>query len=372
VSEPLRVLLTGGGTGGHIYALVAIARELLAQDPTAQVRFVGEAGRMEAELLPREGFQPALLDLPPANAPVWRRILLGYRWWGGWRAVGRLIADFRPQVVVGSGGQVCAPVLLAARRAGVPRVILEPNAIPGKANRGLAKLARANLVVLHMPKARDYFPAGIRVEEYGYPVRPAVLQADRATGVAALGLDPAKRTLLVFGGSLGSGRVNEALLAALPHLTADWAQRWQVLHLGGRVNARTLDAHQAAALPIAYRYLPYLDDMQYALAAADLAVGRAGATSLAEFTALGIPAILAPLPTSADDHQRWNAAWMADGGGAIVVPDADLTGERLVAELAGVVTTPGRLQAMAAASSALGRRDSATRVVQALRELAGG
>ncbi|MBI2298360.1 MAG: UDP-N-acetylglucosamine--N-acetylmuramyl-(pentapeptide) pyrophosphoryl-undecaprenol N-acetylglucosamine transferase [Armatimonadetes bacterium] len=369
MSEGLRVALVGGGSGGHIYPLVGLAQEVLARQPDAQVTFIGEVGRMEAELLPREGFAPRLLSLPPANAPLWKRALLGWRWFTAIAAARRLLREVRVQVVVGSGGQIGAPVLLAARREGIPRMILECNAVPGKANAWIARHARPDVVGIAMPKAREHFPPGLRIEETGYPLRPSVLHAERAKSAAALGLDPHATTLLVTTGSLGSERVNSALVELLPRLRGQWAEGLQILHLGGWRNAKTLAPEEVSKLAVRYRFLPYLHAMEQALAVADLVLGRAGATALAELTALGIPAILVPLP-AADGHQSWNARWMADAGGALVVPDEVCTAERLEAELGGLLADPERLARMAAASRALGRPEATAHVVDLMLELA--
>jgi UDP-N-acetylglucosamine--N-acetylmuramyl-(pentapeptide) pyrophosphoryl-undecaprenol N-acetylglucosamine transferase len=364
------VLLVGGRSGGHIYALLAIATTLRARDADVSLRFVGEKGRMEEDLVPRAGFALTTLDMPTAGAP-WRRLLAGARWARLYRQSQALIADFQPQVVVGSGGQVCLPVLLAARRAGKPVILLEPNSIPGRANRLIARWARPDVIGVLMPKAVGYFPTDLRVEMTGYPVRPEILEAERGVGMAALRLDPALRTLLVFGGSQGSGHLNEVLLDLLPRLDAPWAKGWQILHLGGMINARTLDP-AAAPLPVPYHYLPYLHDMEHALAAADLVVGRAGATSLAELAALGLPAVLVPLEGLADNHQVYNAQWMGDAGAAVVLPDRELTPQRLENELAALLSNEERRATLSAAARALGRPDSAQRIVACIDELAEG
>lgn len=368
MNPPLRVLLTGGGTGGHIYPLLSLAAAFEALPDGAEVTFVGERGRMEAELVPHAGYAIELLDLPPANAPKTRKLLASGRWLSGYRSAARLIAASRAEVVIGAGGQVCAPVLLAARRAGCRRVLLEPNAIPGRANRWLARWADPDLIAVLMPAARSWFP-GRRVEELGYPIRPEILTAEREGACRELGLDPARRVVLVFGGSLGSQRINDAVAELLPRLSAGWAQGLQFLHLGGRVNARRVPGEQIADLVVDYQYRDYLHEMGQALAAADLVVGRAGAMSLAELTARGLPAILVPFPAAADDHQTHNAAWMAAAGAAVVVPDGEFTGGWLGEELANLLTAPATLDGMAAASRTLGRREAAAELVGRILEL---
>ncbi len=170
----------------------------------------------------------------------------------------------------------------------------------------------------------------------------------------------------MFGGSLGSQKINEVLCEAVPRLTADWAAGLQILHLGGKVNAKTLDPAALSEGVVTYRYREYLHAMELALASADLVLGRAGAMSLAELTALGLPAILVPFPGAADDHQRYNAEWMAAAGGAAVIPDGELTADRLLACLESLLTAPEKLADMARASRSLGRPEAADTVVEKL------
>lgn len=360
-----RVVLAGGGTGGHIYPLLALAEALLRRHPTAEVRFVGEAGRMEAELVPRAGHEIELLDLPAVSLPKWRRVLEAYRWPAAVRQVRGMLRQFRAEAVIGTGGQVCAAALWAARQSRAVTAILEPNAIPGRTNKLLAKHVRPAFVGVLIDQACAGFPAGLATVT-GYPLRPEILCADRAAAMRELGLDPARRTLLVFGGSLGSRKINEVLCETVPRLTADWSAGWQILHLGGKVNAKTLDPAALSDTNVTYHYREYLHAMELALAAADLVLGRAGAMSLAELTALGLPAVLVPFPGAADDHQRYNAAWMANAGGAVVIDDAALTADSLLSCLEALLAAPGRLDEMAVASRSLGRPEAAETVVEML------
>ena len=363
-----RVVLVGGGTGGHIYPLLAIAEAFKRQHPTAEIRFVGEAGRMEAELVPRAGHPIELLDLPSVSLPKWRRILQLGRWPTAIKQARKLLADIGAEAVIGSGGQVCGPVLMAAKKQGLVRVLLEPNAIPGRTNKFLAKHAEPAFVGLLIGKAGRHFPPGL-AEVTGYPIRPEILHAQRPSAIRDLDLDPARRTLLVFGGSLGSQKINEVLCETVPRLTAEWAHDWQILHLGGRVNAKTLPPEAVSDTVVRYQYHDYLHNMELALAAADLVVGRAGAMSLAELTALGVPAILVPFPGAADDHQTYNAQWMAQAGGAIVIDDAELTADRLIETLATLLGTPGKLAQMAEGSHGLGRPTAADAIVERVSPL---
>jgi len=363
-----RVVLAGGGTGGHIYPLLALAEAFRRRYPTADVRFIGEAGRMEAELVPRAGYDIELLDLPAVALPPWRRAAQFLRWPAAVRQARRMMQEFGAEVVIGTGGQVCAAALWAGKQHGAVQAILEPNAIPGRTNLLLAKHAQPAFVGVLIDKAIGYFPAGL-ADVTGYPLRPEILAAERSSAARELGLDPQRQTLLVFGGSLGSRKLNEVVCEVVPRLTEPWAEGLQILHLGGRVNAKTLDPAAVSETGVAYHYREYLHTMELALASADLVIGRAGATSLAELTALGLPAILVPFPGAADDHQRYNAEWMAAAGGAEVIADAELTADRLLTCLQSLLTLPGKLAAMAAASRSLGRPEAADIVIAKVEPL---
>ena len=368
----MRVLLVGGRSGGHIYALVAVASVLQARAPETDLLFVGEAGRMEEDFVPRAGYRLRTLAMPAATGTAARLLALP-QWYRLYRQALAILREFKPDVVIGSGGQVCLPVFLAAHRARVPSVLLEANAIPGWSVRLACRWARPQVVGLLFPGAAHRLPAGQRVEAVGYPLRPEILDTTRAEGVRALELDPARRTLLVFGGSQGSAHLNDVLIDWLRRASAAppaWVDDWQIVHLGGWVNAPSAEPDLQAPLP--YHYLPYLHEMHYALAAADLVVGRAGATSLAELTALGLPAVVVPLEGLADNHQVHNATWVGEAGAARVIPDARFTVDGLAAVLDELCGGPARLQALADVSASLGRPDSAERVADLAQALVGG
>jgi len=358
----LKFAIAAGGTGGHIYPALSVARALAGQ----AVVFVGTRGGPEAEIVPRHGYP---LRTIPARK-IDRRLGPGALWSlavsaGGVLAAIRLLRGERPGAVLGTGGYVAAPTLLAARLLRIPCAILEADAVPGRANRLLGRLV--DRVFVAQAAAATWFPPR-RVEVTGLPIRPEIGQGDGARFRQRHALAPERPLLFVFGGSQGAVRLNRAVLAALPELVAAGVQ---VVHQTG---PRNYEAVRAAVPdpPPGYVPLPYLDDMADALAAADLVLCRAGSGTIAELTAAGRPAILVPLPTAVWDHQTHNARAMAEAGAALIVRDAELDGARLAAECVPLLRDTARLQRMAAASRALARPDAAQRIAAALVAMAGG
>lgn len=352
------MIVAGGGTGGHLFPGLAVAEQWAGAD-AASVLFVGSAFGIEARVIPQTRF---------AFRPLAIRGLRGRGWRGALglavqlpTAIGialREIGRFRADVVLGVGGYASFPVVAAAWLRRVPTVLLEQNAHPGLANRALAHLARR--VCTTFAAANAYFPAG-KVVVTGNPVRAFPTPA------------PAPRqgfTLLVFGGSQGAHRLNlaladaaAALFAAIPDL--------RILHQTGTADREQIAARYAA-LGVAAEAVAFIDDMGAAYHRADLVVCRSGATTVAELTVLGKPAILVPYPFAADDHQRANASVVADAGAGVLLLDADCSGERLAAEVIGLAGDRARLAAMGEAAQRLGVPDAAARVVATCHAVAGG
>jgi undecaprenyldiphospho-muramoylpentapeptide beta-N-acetylglucosaminyltransferase len=372
MAERAWAVIAGGGTGGHVTPAIAVAQALVARGhPAASIRFVGSSRGVEARLVPAAGFTVTLLPgrgiqrrLTPANLTAVAGILLGVV-----RAV-VLLARLRPAVVLSVGGYASVPCVLAAAILRVPLVLAEQNARPGAANRLAARVARAAAVA---------FPATPlpRAVVTGNPVRPEVRACDRspagrAAARAALGLPEGRRVVLVFGGSLGARRINDAVVGALLR----WASRCDlaVRHVTGprdyervRAAAPALPARGLVWSPVAFE-----ERMGLALAAADLAVCRAGASTIAELAAAGVPAVLVPFPAAAGDHQTHNARAVAAAGGAVVVPDAECTPERLAHEVDALLADEPRLAAMGEAVRRLDRPDAAERVADLLEAHARG
>ncbi len=342
------VVLAGGGTAGHVEPALSLADALHRHDPTTRITALGTERGLEVRLVPQRGYDLELI--PPV--PVPRRLTgdlarLPTRLAGAVRDTAAVLQRVRADVVVGFGGYVAAPAYLAARRLRLPVVVHEANVRPGLANRLGARGAAA--VAVAVPGTP--LPGAVHV---GMPLRRAISTLDRpaqrAAARAALGLAPDRPTLLVFGGSQGARRINEAVAAAAPVLARAGVQ---VLHAAGLQNDVAV-APAPGAPP--YVVLPYLERMDLAYAAADLALCRAGAMTVAELCAVGLPALYVPLPIG-NGEQRLNAAPAVRAGGAVLVEDAQLTGQRVADEVLPLLGDPERLQAMGTAAAAFGRRD---------------
>jgi len=369
----MRLLLTGGGTGGHVYPALSVLQALRAMTASAatplDLLWVGSEGGMEAGLVTRAGVP--FVAVPAGGVrgmgPVTLARNVGMLSQGYFQARG-IVRRFRPDAVFATGGYVGVPVVLAGREIGAPSLVYLPDIEPGMAVKALARLVDS--ICVTSEASRVYLPAD-KVVATGYPVREELSQpGDKATARQALGLDTAAPTLLIFGGSRGARRINQAALAAAERL----ATLAQVIHVTG-----DLDAAQArdalAALPTAvqarYHVYAYLHgEMVDALRAADLVVSRAGAAILGEYPAVGLPALLVPLPI-AGGHQWPNAAFLVEAGAAVTVPDAELDGDRLAHEVAAALGDSATLAARSAAMARLARPDAARRIGAQLLSLAG-
>ena len=352
MGQRVDAIVAGGGTAGHVLPGVAIARALI--DRGCTVHYVGAERGLEARLLPPTGIPVTLLPgrgiarrMTPANVGAVLGIVRAV-----WRAV-RLVRRLRPRVVVGVGGFASVPCTLAAVLWRIPVVVAEQNTHPGLANRLGARFAKAAAVA---------FPGTPlpRAVVTGNPIRPEVLAVDRAAdgpaAKAALGVADGRALVLVAGGSLGALSVNEAVLG----LSERWRDRTDVAvrHV---VGDRDWDAIGGRSHP-GYEQVRYEDDMPRALAAADVGVFRAGSSMCFEIAAVGLPSVLVPSPHVVGDHQTGNARTLADAGAAVVVPDTELTPERLDAELSALLADPARRAAMAEAARRFARPDAADAV----------
>lgn len=358
-------VFAGGGTGGHLFPGLAVAEALRRREPDAVITFFTTSRPLDRELLGHTPYAQVAQTVRPLTLRPWR-------WPGFWRAWCTSVAAARAflrehpaRAVLGLGGYAAGPPVVAARHLGVRTAILNPDAVPGRANRYLAR--RADLVVLQWEVSRRYFPARAHCHALGCPIRAGFAAADRDEGRRRFGLDQRRPLLLVTGASQGARTVNEALWAVWP----EFARRhpdWQLLHLTGPADEAAARAAYAAA-GVAAVVLPFTHEMPLALAAADVVVSRAGASTLAEVTALGKPAILLPYPHHRDRHQHANARVLVAAGAALLVDDrrsADLNAAPLLAaleELAGAE----RRAAMAAATKSLARVDAADAVARWLR-----
>ena len=345
------ILIAAGGTGGHLFPGIAVADELVRRDRSTRVVFVGTPRGLESRLVPRAGYDLELLPIKPLNAVGPWRLAIGLLAlpWALLRALG-LVLRHRPAAVLGIGGYAGGPVTLLAALLGVRTVILEPNARPGFTNRVLKPFVRR--AACAWDETREYY--GKKGVVTGNPVRGGFARLPRRDHAHPL-------TLLTFGGSQGSRALNQAVVAALPHLPGP--DRLRIVHqTGERMHAEVTTAHEASSHASSAEVVAFLDDMEERMAGADLVLSRSGATTCAELTVGGRAAVLVPFAAAADDHQRSNAKALHDAGAARMIEEKDLTGESLARELSALVDQPQRIQAMGDAARALGRPDAAARV----------
>jgi len=362
---PVSVVIAGGGTGGHLYPGLAVARELLRQEPAAVVTFAGTARGIEAGLVPREGFEldvirsTGLKNMSP-GALARGLALLPVGAADAWR----IVSKRRPDLVIGVGGYSSGPVVLVAALRGVPTMLLEQNAVPGLTNRTLARLVSAAAVTFEPTLA--FF--GGRGFVAGNPVRREFFEPDPPGDQAPLHERAAPTRVLIFGGSQGAHAINMAMVEAAPRLAA-FDRRLAITHqTGQRDLALVRDGYRQAGLEA--RVEPFLYEMHKDMKAADLLVCRAGATTIAELTAAGKAALLIPLPTAADDHQRKNAEMLAAAGAAEVIEQRQLTGELLADRISTLAADSDRRAAMARAARHFARPDAARLIVERALRLA--
>jgi UDP-N-acetylglucosamine--N-acetylmuramyl-(pentapeptide) pyrophosphoryl-undecaprenol N-acetylglucosamine transferase len=363
-SEPLRVIMAGGGTGGHLYPGIAVAREFLARQAATQVSFAGTQQGIESRVVPREGFP---LDVIRSSGLKGKGVLDRAR--GAARLplslldAWRVVSARRPHLVIGVGGYSSGPIVLVSALRGVPTMLLEQNAVPGLTNRLLSRAVRAAAVTYEATKA--YF--GTKAFVSGNPVRREFFGDGQPIAEARTHDTRSGIRVLVFGGSQGAHAINVAMVAAAPQLAASL----QGLRLTHQTGERDVDmvrhAYQSAGIEA--EVAAFLYDMPVRLAEADLVVCRAGATTLAEISAARKAAILIPLPTATDDHQRKNAQVLASRGAAEVLLQADAGGQALAQRIAALAGDAARRTAMAAAAGALARPDAAKAIVDRAMEL---
>ncbi|HOX08565.1 MAG TPA: undecaprenyldiphospho-muramoylpentapeptide beta-N-acetylglucosaminyltransferase [Planctomycetota bacterium] len=359
-----RVLLAGGGTGGHIFPALALAEELAAAEPGSELLFAGAAGGLEARLVPEAGHRLELLPSVKASGLVAMARLPFSLTRAFWRARG-LLRSFRPDAVVTLGGYASLAPGLAAWRLGVPLVVLEQNAIPGRVSRFLARFAAE--VHVEFPESAGLFPDSQRVAATGNPVRRAILEAAGRRAGRQPG-SGGRLNLLVIGGSLGARRLNELFAEAGPDL-APLAGSLRVVHLSGTDKFAEATA-RAAASPVETRVLAFEKDMGPLYAEADLVLSRAGATGLAEIAACGIPAVLVPFPFAKDNHQEANARSFERAGAATVLLEGSLTGARLAGEVRALLGAPARLAEMGARMRSMGRPGAGAAIARRVLEIA--
>ncbi len=353
----MRVLIAGGGTGGHVIPALAIARELKARYQ-AEVLFVGTARGIENRLVPQAGFGLMRIKVGALkNVSLTTRLRTFFALPRAVVDSRRIITVFGPDVVVGVGGYASGPAMAAAILMRIPTLAFEPNYVPGFANKIVGQ--RVSAAAVHFEQTQRFFR---NAQVVGVPVRAAFFNVASPEG-------DRPPTLLVFGGSQGAQAINQAMTSAAPMVLRQ-IPRLRIIHQTGDREYNDVQAAYASSGIADAEVSAFIDDMPAAFARADLLLCRSGASTVAEVTAAGKPAIFVPFPRAADDHQRRNAEAIAQGGAAVLVPQAELTPERLAKEITQLFADPARLKEMSERARALSHHDAAGRVARMVAELA--
>lgn len=356
----MRVLIAAGGTGGHIYPGIAVAKEILRRDANSSVKFVGTMRGLETKLVPDNGF-----DLLTINSAGLKNVGFAGKLKGlyllpkSFLEARSLIKDFQPDVVIGAGGYVTGPVLLTASLMRIPTMVMESNALPGFTNRQLAKFVTK--AALTFAESLKFF--GNKGVVIGNPVRREFFE------IPPKARDEKKFSLLIFGGSQGARAINNAMVEALPELKF-FQDRLQITHQTGEADYETIVKGYHANDWQTADIRPYIKDMMSEFARTDLIICRAGATTCAELAAAGKAAVMIPLPTAADDHQRVNAETLQAAGAARMILQKDLNGASLTREIAELIEKPERISEMEKAAKSLAKADAAEVTVNLIEDLA--
>lgn len=368
MEKELRVIISGGGTGGHIFPAVSIANAIKAMHPDAKILFVGALGRMEMQRVPAAGYEIKGLPICGFDRKnLLKNVKVLYKIWKSQRMAKKIIKDFRPQVAVGVGGYASGPTLNKAAAMGIPCLIQEQNSYAGVTNKLLAK--KAEKICVAYEGMERFFPAE-KIILTGNPVRQALLETTitREDAIRSFGLDPEKKTILLVGGSLGARTINESMLRHLDLIKESGLQFiWQT---GKYYSAEIAERLKGQDLPN-LKVTDFITDMGSAYRAADLVISRAGASSISEFCLIGKPVILVPSPNVAEDHQTKNALALSTRGAAIYIKDAEAP-DSLLQTAIETVNDADKLKSLSENVLKLALPDSANIIAKEVINLANG
>ncbi|MFC5467165.1 undecaprenyldiphospho-muramoylpentapeptide beta-N-acetylglucosaminyltransferase [Cohnella suwonensis] len=367
----MRVVLTGGGTGGHIYPALAIGREISEREPGSSTLYIGSGRGLEGRIVPEQGIPFEAVEITGFRRSLsLENVRTVLRFMKGVKRSKELLRAFKPDVVVGTGGYVCGPVVYAASKLGIPTLIHEQNVVPGLTNKFLSRYVDG--VAVSFAESVPLFKRCPDVVHAGNPCATRVLGADKEAGFESLGLKPGTPFVLVVGGSGGARALNDAVVQMAPQLGKLNGVHY-VFVTGERFfrDAEAVIKRQALSAADRVTVLPYVGNMPDVLAAASLFVGRAGASFLAEVTSLGIPSILVPSPNVTNNHQEANARSLSDAGAGTLILERDLTGNVLFEKIAGIISDPEKKERMAKASRSLGMPRSASDIYEQIVRIRG-
>lgn len=364
-----RYLISGGGTGGHIFPALAIANKIKKENPEAEILFIGASDKMEMKRVPEAGYPIEGLriygisrDFSPKG--IWKNIKLPFVLMRAMRKARAIIREFKPDIAIGVGGFASGPALKAADQIGVPTLLQEQNSYPGVTNKMLAPKAKSICVAYE--GLEKYFPAD-KIVLTGNPIRAEILNLKRKDPKAYdfFGFSPEKKTVLVVGGSLGARTLNETMAAHLEELrNADLQVIWQT----GELFYKNIDSKLLASQDEQVRILPFIRNMNDAYSIADIIVSRAGALAIAELSVVGVPTILVPFPYAAEDHQTYNAKALSTKGAAVLIPDSEAR-EKLLPSLMELAGNPERCEQMGQTLRTLAQPDAIDKIYQQIEQV---
>ena len=371
----LRVIISGGGTGGHIFPAVSIARKLVEVNPSTEILFVGAEGKMEMEKVPAAGFRIVGLPIVGLQRQLTLKnivsdITVPFRFAGSIRRARKIIKEFKPDIAVGVGGYASAPLLMAATRMKIPALIQEQNGFAGLTNKMLGPKVQSICVAYE--GMERFFPAD-KIVMSGNPIRPEMhpyTGKDRAEGLEFYGFDPAKRHILIIGGSLGSGTLNNAMKAWI-EAGCPGGENTEILWQCGKYYKSGIDSFmQGRELP-GVRYSDFISRMDLAYAMADVVISRSGASSVSEICATGKAAVFVPSPNVAEDHQTHNAMALVRRDAALLVRDAEAS-EKLMGEALALAADPERIAKLGHNAAAMALPDAAQTIVDEIYKILKG
>lgn len=374
----MRVLLTGGGTAGHINPALAIAELIRRNAPGAEIAFVGIRGGKEDDLIPREGYRLYYVKskgIRRSFSPSAVVSNVQALWLAAWspyaRSTRAVLDEFRPDIVIGTGGYACWPIMAAAARRGIPTALHESNALPGLAVRKLQK--KVDRIWINFEGTAGLLDSAACVRRVGNPLRGGFGTIPRDAAREKLGLSPSEKLVLCFGGSLGAEPLNRAVIEAMRALAPKWGNVRFCLASGKRDYAAAGEVWRAAGLDAVSNCMlsDYIYDMPLWMSAADLAVTRAGAMTLSELGRMSLPSVLIPSPHVADNHQYLNARTFADAGAAVLVEEKELESGRLTAELDALLADDARLLSMSRAAAPFAETDAGGAIWEDILALTG-
>jgi UDP-N-acetylglucosamine--N-acetylmuramyl-(pentapeptide) pyrophosphoryl-undecaprenol N-acetylglucosamine transferase len=362
----LKVLIAGGGTAGHINPGLAIAKYIKLKSPESEIIFVGTERGLETRLVPREGFELKIIKVRGFRRKLSKDTFIAFKeMFQGLAEARRIIKGFKPDMVIGTGGYVCGPVVFSAALQKIPTLIHEQNAFPGVTNRILSRFS--NITAISFKESEKFFKGAKKIMLTGNPIRKEMLEIERSKARESLKVDKSNPLVVIFGGSLGAEKINQSVVDMLKTCYREGAFRI-IYATGEKQYKNIMERLEGLSFP-SVQVLPYIFDMAGVMAAADLVVCRAGAITISELTALSVPSIMIPSPYVTANHQEHNAKALEKHGAALVILEKDLDGELLHKKINDTIKNKSKLKEMSKNAGVVGVRDAAEKIYSLVMDI---